>query len=241
MRMRTLPLLLVGALAAGCGGSMSGGTHTTTTAAAPSGNGEAGKPAKQVLADSKSAAQAAKSVHLAGHVVSGGQNVGIDLTIAGTEGSKGTMTLGGLGISLVRVGPKVYIRGTDAFWRHFGGGAAVALLHGRWLSGSSTTGQLASIGDLTTLPKLFGQLTPNGTTLTNKGVTTYRGRQVVELHDTAKNGNLYVAATGKPYPVALVIPKGADRGNVTFDRWNQTVTVTAPKNAIDLSALTGSG
>jgi hypothetical protein len=244
MRMRTLLLwllVLVAALAAGCGGSTAGGTHGTTTGAAPSGNGEASKPAKQVLADSRHAAQAAKSVHLAGHVVSGGQSIGIDLTIAGAAGSKGKMTLGGLGVSLVRVGPKVYIRGTDAFWRHFGGGAAVALLHGRWLAGSSTTGQLASIGGLTSLPKLFGQLTPSGTTLTNRGVTTYQGRQVVDLHDAKKSGDLYVAATGKPYPVALVIPKGSNSGKVTFDRWNETVTVTAPRNAIDLSALTGSG
>jgi len=131
MRMRAVPLLLVAALAAGCGASTPGGTHgASTTGAAPAGNGEATKPAKQVLADTKQAAAAAKSVHLAGHVFSGGQTIGLDLTIAGPRGGKGTMTLGGLGVSLVRLGPKVYVRSTDAFWRHFGGSAAVALLHG---------------------------------------------------------------------------------------------------------------
>lgn len=61
------------------------------------------------------------------------------------------------------------------------------------------------------------------------------------LRDARKSGTLYVSATGTPYPVALVAPTGANTGTVTFDHWNEAVTLAAPKDAIDLSALTGSG
>jgi hypothetical protein len=63
----------------------------------------------------------------------------------------------------------------------------------------------------------------------------YKGRKVVAIEDTSRHGRLYVAATGKPYPVA--ISGGAGQGTVTFDRWDKSVSIRAPKGAIDLSKL----
>jgi hypothetical protein len=63
----------------------------------------------------------------------------------------------------------------------------------------------------------------------------YKGRKVVAIEDTSRHGRLYVAATGKPYPVA--ISGGAGQGTVTFDRWDTSVSIRAPKGAIDLSKL----
>jgi hypothetical protein len=58
----------------------------------------------------------------------------------------------------------------------------------------------------------------------------------VAVIDTTKGGTLYVATTGPPYPVQ-VSKKGSDGGRIVFDRYNQSATLTAPVNAIDVSKL----
>jgi hypothetical protein len=66
-------------------------------------------------------------------------------------------------------------------------------------------------------------------------VTTYKGQPVIELKDS-KGGSLFVAATGTPYPVAIV-GDGTHKGTVVFSGWNQPVTLTAPAGAIDQQQL----
>ena len=73
----------------------------------------------------------------------------------------------------------------------------------------------------------------------NKGATTYRGQKVVAIQDTSDNSKLYVAASGTPYPVALVGGRGRQSGAITFGDWSDPVSLSAPKGAIDLSALGG--
>jgi hypothetical protein len=215
------------ALLAACGSS---GTKS---------NGEASKPPAQVLADAKKAAVGASSVHVFGHLLSGGQPITLDLTIAGSERARGTMSESGLSFDFVRVGDKAYIRGSDAFWRRFGGAAAAQLLHGRWLVASATKGPLASLATLTDIARLFQQASSGHGKLANDGETTYHGQKVVAIRDPSKGGTLYVSATGTPYPVAIVRSKTGDSGAVTFDGWNASVAVTAPKNPVDLSKLSG--
>jgi len=60
----------------------------------------------------------------------------------------------------------------------------------------------------------------------------------VAIVDTTKGGTLYVAASGTPYPVALV-KSGNSAGSIEFSNWNQSVTLTAPKGALDLSQFGG--
>ena len=57
--------------------------------------------------------------------------------------------------------------------------------------------------------------------------------------DRGTGGTLYVATTGKPYPIELDSPGNGKQGKITFDQWDQAVTIAAPKGAIDLSKLTG--
>jgi hypothetical protein len=49
---------------------------------------------------------------------------------------------------------------------------------------------------------------------------------------------LYVAATGKPYPVR-VVRTGSEAGQLTFDRFNQPVDLSAPTNTVDLPGVSG--
>jgi len=73
-------------------------------------------------------------------------------------------------------------------------------------------------------------------TPTNKGATTYNGQSVVAIDKGSKSGTVYVAATGTPYPVAIVDPLGR---TFAFDSWNKPVTLRPPPGAVDLSKLSG--
>lgn len=199
-------------------------------------NGEAGKTAAQVVADTRHAATSASSVHISGHIVDNGSPLTLDLTIVRGKGGQGTLAENGLTFRLVRVGDSVYINGSEAFLRSVAGAGAAAALHGRWLEGSATTGPLAALSGLTDTQKLFGSALGQHGTLENKGETTYQGQKVVEIDDTTEGGKLYVAAQGTPYPVALTGSK--QQGELRFDRWGASATITAPKGAVDLSGLT---
>lgn len=214
--------IAVSALVAGCGGGSKS-------------NGEAGKPAEQVVTDAKNAAVAAKGVHVAGSITDAGQSLTLDLTLVKDAGGTGSMSESGLKFDIIRVGDKAYIRGSDAFLKKFAGSAAAQLLHGKWLVGSATTGQLAALAPLTDIVKLFNGALGSHGTLKNRGETTYKGQKVVGIKDVSDGGTLYVSATGTPYPIAIV--GGKDKGSITFDKWNDTVSITAPKGAIDMAKL----
>jgi len=226
MRTGALAVLVASVvLLAGCGSS------------AAKSNGEAQKTAKQVAADALDAAVSASAVHVAGAIVSSGTNLTLDLRIVKNKGGTGTMSEQGLKFQLIRVGGKAYIKGSDAFYKKFAGAGVAALLHDKWLEGSATTGNLASLTSLTDIARLFNGALGSHGTLKNDGETTYKGQKVVAIEDTAKGGTLYVAATGTPYPIAIVSPNNGKTGSITFDEWNKSVGISAPKGAIDIGSL----
>ena len=232
MRASALALVLTAALLAGCGSSGSSGTTAKP-------NGEASKPAGRVLADAEGAATNASSAHISGNITSGGTPITVDLTTARGKGGKGSMSTNGLKFDLVRIGDTVYVRGSDAFYKHFAGAAVAQLLHNRWIKGSATHGRLKSLAELTNLRALFARINADPGKIVNDGKTTYKGRQVVALRSLGDDSKLYVAATGKPYPVAIVGNKDGQSGAVTFDDWNKSVSLSAPSDALDISQFGG--
>jgi hypothetical protein len=225
MRASALVLVLTAALVAGCGGS-----HK---AAQP--NGEASKPAERVLADAKAAATGASSAHVSGSVTSSGTTITLDLDMARGKGAQGSMTTNGLQFSLVRIGDTAYIKGSDAFYRHYAGPGIAQLIHGKWLKASITQPRFQSLAPLTNIGLLFAKIGANHGTLVNEGATTYKGTPVVAIRDKSDGSKLYVAATGTPYPVALVGGRTGQTGSIAFGNWNESVSLTAPPNAIDYS------
>ena len=210
-------------LVAGCGGSS---------------GGEAQKSPTQILTDTRTAAQSATSVHYAGSIDENGTKLQLDLTLVAGKGGKGTITIGGHRIDIVRVGQKVYFKGDEAFWRQYAGAAAAKLVAGKWISAPSASGSFASFTPLTDIGKLFGLLKTKGTI--KKGAqSTVDGQKVIAITSSEPGtGTIYVATSGKPYPVELAGPSSSS-GSLHFDGWNGTVTLVAPSGAIDLSKLTG--
>ena len=112
------------------------------------------------------------------------------------------------------------------------------LLADKWLKIPANNAQFGSFVGLANEKKLFDKLRVHGK-LTNKGATTYKGESVVAVYDPKQHTTLYVAAVGTPYPVAIVKTQQPKAGALNFDGWNKSVTLSAPKGALDLSQFGG--
>jgi hypothetical protein len=220
---RAAILVLLLAVLAGCGG----GKKT---------NGEEKKTAARVVADARAAAKAASIVHVVGGGTDNGQPIKLDLWVGDGKG-KGHLEEGGLSFDLVRVGKTVYVKGSAAFWKRFGGAAAAALLHDRWVRVPTTQAQVQQIIGLTDKSLFLNSILGQHGKIENRGLTDFQGQKVVEIRDTTQGGSLYVASEGPAYPVAL--KGGKNQGDIAFTDWNADETVVAPKGAVDLSALGG--
>jgi hypothetical protein len=217
-----LPLLVLALT--GCGGSSS------------SGNGVESKSPDQILEAAKTAAKGAASVHVVGSIVSEGKPISLDMELLAGKGGKGRISQEGFSIDLIQTGGAVYINGSAAFYRHVGGAAAAQLLQGRWLKAPANSGELASLASLTDLSKLIDTALANHGTLAKDGTATIEGLKAVGIKDTSKGGILYVASTGKPYPLEIT-KAGKENGKVILDRWDKPVKLSAPAGAIDISKL----
>jgi hypothetical protein len=227
-----LALVLTCGALAGCGSS-----SKSSTSANAADNGVAGKSPEEIVAATKAAADSATSVHVSGSIVTKeGTGLTLNLEIAGSRGGRGQLSEGGASFELIQVGQTVYIKGSPDFYRRIGGAAAAQLLQGRWLKAPTSNPDFASIGSITNLRKLLDSALESHGTLKKGPVQTVDGRQAVGVVDTSQGGTLYVATTGRPYPVAIA-KTGKSGGKVSFSRWNLPVSITAPANAIDITQL----
>jgi hypothetical protein len=223
-RRLTILLLALGTMIqAGCGGSGSSSSN------------EAGKSAAVILADARQAARDAGSVRVAGTIHDSGQTIGLDLKIA-QHGGGGTMTIQGSKVEIVRVGKSVYIRAPSSFYERVGAGkAAGQLLAGKWLKAPASTSDFRDLAQLTNINQFVSQaLKPEGT-VTKGGETTVAGQKAIELK-SSKGGSLFVATTGKPYPIELK-GVGSSSGTLKLTDWGSVSEPAAPKGAVDIGSV----
>lgn len=223
-------LLLALVFAAGCGGGGGGGNDQSSDLAS--------KPANEVVKDAVNAAEAASSVHISGQVAESGEKIGLDLTLVRGKGATGSATLRGAKVDVVLIGKAGYLRAGSDFWKQVPHASFVApILADKWLKIPANKFGAFS-GDVANEKKLFDQLNIHGE-LTNQGAATFKGESVVAIYDPKQHTKLYVAASGTPYPAGIVKAEKPDAGTLSFDDWNKSVTLTAPKGALDLSQLGG--
>ena len=214
---------------AGCGGSSSS-----------SGNGVADKTPAEILAATKTASDDATSVHVSGSIVSDKSPITLDMNLLANKGGRGKLSESGLAFELIQINGTVYIKGSADFYKHIGGNAAAQLLQGKWLKAPSSDANFASLSQLTDLRQLVDQTLTSHGSLKKSGTTTVNGQKVVGITDTTKGGTLYIATTGKPYPIEIT-KGGSGGGQIVFDSWNGPVTLAAPANAIDVAQLQSAG
>lgn len=232
MARRTGPAALCVALLASVGLAACGGGESS------SGNGVESKSASAILSSSLAAANGAKTVHVSGSGTSEGTKVKIDLRLDGEKGASGTITKGKLSVQLIRVGGKAYINGGASLYEQFGGGEAAKLLKGKWLEASATSGELAALNSLTNLKALLGAIEEGHGSLKKGSTKTVDGEKTIAIIDTKQGGTLYVATTGKPYPIELV-KTGAEGGHFNFAEWEEPVSISAPpkSHVLDIEKL----
>jgi hypothetical protein len=224
---RTAAAASVTALLAGCGG---GG---------PTDNGEASKQASQILKDTVAALRGAQAVHMYGTVPSSGESFGIDVRYNRSGNLTGTFTLGGVSADVVVTGGRSYLKG-KALFSKFAGAQVAAVIGDHWVALPAGAGPgsdiVESISTFTDFGKLADALSmPSGGAVTKGASTTVDGQAVVALRDA--DSTLYVATTGKPYPVEIKPDTGSQ--TLHFASWDVAVDVSAPHDALDLSALRG--
>ena len=203
---------------AACGGSSGGASSAVGS-----------QSATQIVTTAGNALRSVSSVHLAGNITEGSTgSIGLDLKLVPGKGAVGSMTQDGAAVKLVIIGQQVYLNGGTSFWKKAGGAAAAQQLSGRWIKGpSSEFGGLANELEVDTLLK--GLLNNHGGLVKGEG-STVDGHKVVSVVDHSKGGTLYVAASGKPYPIE-VTSSGSSGGKLTFDDFNAPVALTAPAGA----------
>jgi hypothetical protein len=223
-----------------CGGS-GDSSATSGGSGASGGNGVASGSADQILASAIQAARHAKSVHVAGTVKNGSQTIGIDLSITSGHGTSGSISEGAASFKLIEAGGAFYIQPNGRFLAKFvHSNAAVQLLHGKWLKGSPTDASFKSFAQLTSIKSLMGSLTQNHGTLTKGSTATVNGVKAIALR-SSKGGTMYVATTGKPYPLEVSKTNGSTTGKVTFSNYDQRFAISAPSNSVDLDQLQSGG
>lgn len=216
--------LVASAALAGCGGS------------GASSNGLESKSPEQILTAAKEAASKAASVHVSGSIINEKKPISLDMELVAGKGAKGHLALEGLGFDIVEVEKAFYMKGSTAFYEKVAGASAAQLLQGKWLKVPTTGGEFASLAQLTNLSRLIDATLGSHGKLVKGSTSAVEGQKAVSVTDTTKGGTLYVAATGAAYPLEIA-KAGSDAGKVTFNRWNQPVSLSAPSGAINIDQL----
>jgi hypothetical protein len=212
--------------------ALAGVCVTGIAVAACGGGGDplASMSAKQVLTKAENNLKAAPTFGLSGSMNESDGRATVHLDYKHGTGCKGTIAVAGQGsFDLTVIGQTAWVKPDDTFWRTYAGSnaaQAIALFHDRYLKGSTSNANVASLTKLCDVNSLVSQLGVP-TDVTKGKVTTVNGQQVVPLTDKAKGGTLYVTDTSNPQVVQIVNTTAGNSGKVNFTVGNP-VTLTAP-------------
>ena len=194
--------------------------------------------ANQIIAQMKKDVANAKSVHITGTGTSGGTNLSLDLQLERGTGGTGHIEIGGYGFDIVRIDNKLYFKADHAALDHFAGAVVARLLAGKWFVVPAGSSGFGSVTPFTDLQRLMNQILTASGRVEKGDESKVDGQPAIVLTDTKNGGTLYVATTGPAYPLQLK-PGKSKTGTISFTDWDQPVTLTAPKDALDYKKLTG--
>jgi hypothetical protein len=205
-------------------------TASPDPAPSPTTNGVEALEADEILERAQEALDAAKSYRIRGEGERDGENIKMDLVVAG-QSIEGIATFEGMEFTVVVVEDGTYVLADDEFWTALLPEETLAtvlpLMSGKYVKvpEGADTGLFPSADDL---------LQFEGT-VTKGDIVDVDGTQAITL--VGEDGSeLYVAIEGEPYPLQIV----ADEGTIEFLEIDDDVTIEAPDEAdvFDLDALT---
>ena len=176
------------------------------------------------------------SVRMHGSVKQDSTTTGLDAYFFHNGDASGTLTMDGEDAQLVKVGDTDYIKAGSSFWTKIGtASGAAAKRADRWVSIPDSQ---VNIGNdfLTGFADLLLQ---DLGTLTKGTTSTIEGQPAIALV-SSKQGTLWVATTGTPYPVEAVANGGpSGTGTFVFSDWNSGAHPSAPAGAKPASEIEG--
>lgn len=203
-------------------------------------NGLASKPAGKIVSAAETAVSQARSVHISGSVLTGGQRAGIDMTLFKSGAAQGTLSISGSSADVVITPKDVYFKGPAAFWRSLGAaggsslnGTVAARLAGKWVTLPTSAGSGFTSFSYT---GLLHSLKTGGAGATKVGTKTLEGQPVVGVK-SAKQGVLWVSTSGTAYPVEITKSASAASEHITFSAWNAGTPPTAPAGAKSVQTI----
>ncbi|MEU2673670.1 hypothetical protein ABZ622_33385 [Streptomyces sp. NPDC007164] len=230
------------------GGSVLGG------GAARADNGIDKLSAQQIADRSRDALLSTRSLHLSvrGELGDNSPPSSLELSLDRDGNCNGSVGLGHSqgSVRVVKRGDDVWVKPDANFWKNqvpTGGSAFAAILNGRYMKGSADDPRLRDLAkgcDLDTFRKLVGDNADNDRGTLNKGhKTMLDGAPVVPLTRMRDGRTLtmYVAATGKPYPLKITVQGNGTDAVVGFSAFDKPVPTTTPPpdQTYDISALLG--
>jgi hypothetical protein len=251
-------------LLAGCGSSSDTTTKTIPATTTPA--SRANQSPRAILDEVAAAFGKVSSYHVEGTQTDKDGPSRLAADISATGDYRARIGSGGHTVDMVATGMQTFIRANTAFWRaqSHATDAVVKLLGGRWVKVPDALGH----GLRDSLDKLLPQhlascLTRSSGPISKETGRTLTGRPAVVLTDRGRRpgsspGDLWVAATGKAYPLRETqtgprVPGGhpdaecddptstTTKGDVRFSRFNQPLHITVPPNPLDLERLARAG
>jgi len=241
-------------LAAGCQSSTAGPTTpaaessvatvepaSSTAPPKPVDNGVEALTADKILQRAETALKEAKSFHTKGNVNDSGQKGSLDFEVSGKD-VKGTVTIGAGKVELLQVGGQSYMRPNEKFLVATGSvtqaqaKAFVALVGDRWAkvpASDKSLDSLFAIADPDTFLKPTGKVS-KGKAKVISGVPT-----IAVIESGSDGGTLYVATTGKPYPVELTAKNGSTLNFSSVGATFADIKAPSANQVVDLAALQG--
>lgn len=238
--------VLLLATTAGCSGSDETGDDSSpsaqaTESASPAVSAEpAGKPngvedlsSKQILKQANKAAMSARSTHLIGT----SPQASLDLVVT-KDASDGKRTAGATTLKTRVVDAVIYIKADEAYWTEAFNAKKAQKIGSKWVAGELSNPKLSSFRQTSTMGPLMRQFLTLDDAAQVGEVGVAQEQPAVPI--TATVGTLWVATTGKPYPLLLTgSPEQGDDSEVQFTEWDKKVVIKAPpkKQTISLADL----
>jgi hypothetical protein len=208
----------------------------------------AGTTPRQAALRAIAVTEGASSVRFAGVITEGKERISV--AVSGSTLGVGQGTIGiDKGTATVReVSGTVYFIGTKEFWTLEGGKSAAQLFAGKWVSTASSSQTGASLAQFLDSKLFLGDLfgaNLGKSAFTNAGTSKIDGKSVSVIGTSyPKNkahGNLYVARSGPPYILKIVVSSKSGAATVTFSNFDKAIHPAVPSGSIDLDTLSGSG
>jgi hypothetical protein len=224
-RRATAAAVLLAACSGGTGGQGADGHGTGVPAGSSTGTAAGGQGSSAVpLAAVRSAMKGAQSVHISGHLLSHGTVMTVDISVTRSGDLFGTVTEGGVPITILDTGGKFYILATKTFLalERIPRSKCTAVCGKYVAEPPQASGGFANLHMAAVLSEVAAALPKN--VRADRKTVVYHGKPAVSF--TAGGETLDLADGKLPLPLLVIGPGG--KTDVELSDWNKAAIPAAP-------------